>query len=175
MKLKALVLIFSVLAFSASADARLFSRKGVDQVNMPLYQESCGECHFAYQAGLLPARSWQKMMLPKSLEDHFGENAELPEEDRVAILNFLVENAADTSGYKRSVKIVRSLRDDETPLKISDVPYIKRKHSEIPARMINGNNKVRMLSNCNACHTKAAEGSFDDESVYIPNFGYWDD
>jgi hypothetical protein len=175
MKYKSLLLIFSLLALSATADARLFSRKGVEQVNMPLYQESCGECHFAYQAGLLPERSWRKLMLPASLEDHFGENAELPETDRVAILNFLVENAAENSNYKRSVKIVRSLRDDETPLKISEVPYIKRKHSEIPAKMIAENKKVRMLSNCNACHTKAAEGSFDDDTVYIPNFGYWDD
>lgn len=175
MKYKMLVLILSMLAFSVSAEARLFGHKGVEQVNMPLYQESCGECHFAYQPGLLPARSWSKMMLPKSLEDHFGENAELPEGDRTKILEFLMENAADKSSYKRSVKIVRSLRDDEAPLKISEVPYIKRKHSEIPARMIADNKKVRFLGNCNACHTEAAKGSYDDDTVYIPNFGYWND
>lgn len=179
MKYRAWFLVFSLLILGSAANAggfsRPFSHKGVEQVNMPLYQESCGECHFAYQPGLLPARSWKKMMLPSSLEDHFGENAELPEEDRLAIEKFLLENAAENSLYKRSIKIVRSLRDDQTPLKISEVPYIKRKHSEIPARMITGNKGVRFLGNCNACHTKAAEGSYDDETVFIPNFGYWDD
>jgi hypothetical protein len=179
MKHKVLLLTLSLLTFSVTADAfdfgRLFSHKGVKQVNMPLYQESCGECHFAYQPGLLPERSWKKIMLPESLEDHFGENAELPEKDRLAVLNFLVKYAAEHSLYKRSIKIVRSLKADEVTLKISEVPYIKRKHSKIPARMISGNKGVRLLSNCNACHTKAAEGSYDDDTVYIPNFGYWDD
>lgn len=179
MKYRTWLLVFSLLILVSEATAFEFSRplshKGVAPVKMALYQESCGECHFAYQPGLLPSRSWKKMMLPASLEDHFGENAELPEKDRLAIEKFLLENAAEHSLYKRSIKIVRSLKDDQTPLKISEVPYIKRKHSEIPARMITGNKDVRLLSNCNACHTKAVEGSYDDESVYIPNFGYWDD
>jgi len=175
MKYKILLLTVSFLLFTTSANASPFSHKGVEQVNTPLYEESCGECHFAYQPGLLPARSWRKMMLPESLENHFGENAELPEGDRLEVLNFLVEYAAENSFYKRSVKIARSLKADETPLKITEVPYIKRKHYEIPAKMITGNKDVRLLSNCNACHTDAKKGSFDDDGVLIPNFGYWDD
>ncbi len=179
MKYKTLLLTLSLLACSTAADASgfgsLFSHKGVKQVDIPLYQESCGECHFAYQPGLLPERSWKKMMLPANLENHFGENAELPEEDRLEVLRFLLEYSAEKSFYKRSIKIARSLKADQTPLKISEVPYIKRKHLKIPAKMITGNKGVRLLSNCNTCHSKAAEGSYDDDTVFIPNFGYWDD
>jgi len=40
-----------------------------------LYIDECAACHMAYPTGFLPERSWQKMM--GSLDDHFGENAEL--------------------------------------------------------------------------------------------------
>jgi len=150
--------------------------KGVNPVFNSNYESSCGECHFAYFPGLLPGRSWKKMMESKSLEDHFGENAELEEADRREILNFLVNNAADRSHYKRSVKIARSLRDGSTPLRITEVPYIKRKHSEIPVNFIKGNKKVRSLSNCTKCHTEAKEkGVFDDDTVSIPGHADWDD
>lgn len=179
MQQRKIFITFILLLFPGLAEASFFdgllSHKGVNPIKMPLYEESCGECHFAYQPGLLPERSWKKMMLPQSLENHFGDNAELPEDDRMAILKYVMEYAADHSLYKRSVKIFRSINEDVTPLKISEVPYIKRKHAKIPNRMITGNKAVRLLSNCNACHTKASTGSFDDDSVFIPNFGYWDD
>jgi len=150
--------------------------KGVKPVFNSNYESSCGECHFAYFPGLLPGRSWKKLMEPKSLEDHFGENAELEESDRREILNFLVRNAADRSHYKRSIKIARSLRDGSTPLRITEVPYIKHKHSEIPKKLIQGNKKVRSLSNCLKCHTQAKEqGVFDDDTVFISGYGEWDD
>lgn len=150
--------------------------KGVAPVSDIKYSQSCAECHFAYQPGLLPKRSWQKLMQPKQLEDHFGENAELPEKDRVAVLQFLMNNAADTTiRYKRSIKISRSLADDEAPLRITQVPYIKKKHEEIPRKMIQDNRQVRSLSYCNKCHTQAAKGVFDDDTVDIPNFPDWDD
>jgi len=150
--------------------------KGVKPVFNSNYESSCAECHFGYFPGLLPARSWKKLMQPEALADHFGEDAELDESDRHEILNFLVNNAADRSHYKRSVKIARSLRDGATPLRITEVPYIKKKHSEIPIKMIKGNKKVRSLSNCARCHTEAKEkGVFDDDTVFIPGYGRdWD-
>ena len=150
--------------------------KGVKPVFDKTYQSNCAECHFAYFPGLLPVRSWKKLMAPKALEDHFGENAELEENDRRYILDFLVRNAADDAGYKRSKKIIRSLSADETPLRITEVPYIKKKHSEIPKKLISGNPKVRSLSNCLRCHREAKDqGIFDDDTVLIPGHGRWDD
>jgi len=174
-----LLIAFAIYAPSALAGDFLgiFPRhKGVEPVTDRQYESSCGECHFAYFPGLLPARSWKKLMEPKALEDHFGENAELSEKDRVAVLDFLTKYSADsTMRYKRSIKIRRSLDANETPIRITEVPYIKKKHEDIPRRMIQDNKKVRSLAYCNRCHTQADKGVFDDDTVDIPNFPDWDD
>ncbi len=178
--MKKIVLLMVVFGFSSQAYAEnifenLFRFKGVKPMNNDLYNDSCGECHYAYQAGLLPKRSWEKMMLPEQLEDHFGENAELDEEDRIMIRDLLVANAADTSIYKRSSKIVRSLPDDKVELRITEVPYIKRKHKGLPDKYVKNNPKVKSLINCNACHRAIDKGIFDDDTILIPNYGYWSD
>lgn len=138
-----------------------------------LYVRECGSCHFAYPANLLPSTSWNRIM--NGLSDHFGDNAELANEDRQLITNFLRTRAADRSGARRSAKIVRSLTGREPPIRITEIPYIRRKHLEIPSRMISGNPEVRSLSHCNACHNGAGRGSFDEDAVSIPNYGRWDD
>lgn len=137
------------------------------------YLEECGDCHFAYQPGWLPEASWRKLLDAKALEDHFGDNAELDEDTRVHILDVLVNASADKSYYKRSRKTMASLGDEKAPLRIIEVPYIRRKHHEIPDKMIKGNPKVRSLSQCNKCHAKASEAVFDDDTVVIPGYGNW--
>jgi Dihaem cytochrome c len=146
---------------------------GPAAVGNDLYARECGSCHFAYQPGLLPTASWEKIMA--TLSDHFGDNAELASEDASAIRDYLVKNAADRSASGRSEKIIRSLRGLEAPIRISEVPYIRRKHDEIPSRLIGGNPKVKSLSNCNACHTGADRGSYNEDGVSIPGYGNWDD
>ncbi len=173
-------LLFAPVAFADDdEDEGMFSffkrHKGVEVVNNKTYTENCGECHFAYQPGLLPRRSWEALMTPARLEDHFGENAELDEADRKEILAFLSKHAADDSSYKRSIKIRKSLKSGQTPLRISEVPYIRRKHHELGRREIEDNKDVRFAGNCSACHRKAAEGIYDEDSVRIPNFPDWDD
>jgi len=149
-------------------------QKDVAAVDNPVYQEECGACHFAYQPGLLPARSWEKVMAPKALESHFGDNAELENDVRMALANYLQKNSADKANYKRSRKIMASLRD-RAPLRITDTPYIQRKHREIPNRMIQGNTQVKTLSACDACHKDAIKGMYDDDGVSVPGFGRWED
>ncbi|MDX8389759.1 MAG: diheme cytochrome c [Mariprofundaceae bacterium] len=170
-----LMVLFSPSAFADNFLDSFFRFKGVKPVTDELYRESCGECHFSFQPGLLPARSWKKMMLSAELEDHFGENAELDEEDRVEVERFLMEDAADHSIYKRSRKIARSVASGAAPLKITETAYIKRKHLKIPKEYIEGNRKVKMKSNCAACHRQAEKGIFDDDTILIPNYGYWSD
>lgn len=148
-------------------------RPDVAPVNNTLYAQECGACHFAYQPGLLPARSWQKLMA--GLEDHFGENAELDAEEVRRITAYLVENAADRSDYKRSRKMARSIPAGAAPLRITEVPYFRREHSEIPKRVVSGNPKVGSLSNCDACHTRAQDGSFEEGEINIPGYGRWED
>ncbi|MCF6226210.1 MAG: diheme cytochrome c [Xanthomonadales bacterium] len=139
----------------------------------PVYQEECGGCHMAYPPGLLPGRSWEKLML--GLENHFGDNAELDAETQQLITEVLLSRSADRSKNKPSKKFTRSIKLNDAPLRISATPYFIREHDEIPIRMVTGNPKVNSLSQCNACHTKAEQGLFNEHDVYIPGYGHWDD
>ena len=154
--------------------SRIFGTKlDVAPVKNTVYKEECGSCHFAYQPGLLPARSWKKMM--GDLENHFDENAELDADVQKALMAYLVKNSADTSNYKRSRKIMNSLRKNATPLRITETPYFIRKHDEVPKRAFKNNPKLGSFSQCDACHTGADKGSYDEDAVRIPGIGRWDD
>jgi len=133
-----------------------------------VYLEECGSCHMAYPAGLLPGKSWPKVMV--GLENHFGENAELDVQTRQEIEAYLV-GESERASYR---KLFRNL-GDATPLRITELPYFVHEHDEIPARFVGGNDKVKSLSQCNACHRGAERGRFDEDDVVIPGFGRWDD
>lgn len=181
--MKQTVVILSLIVVSLATIPMVFSDDdwreykqrslGVAAVSSPLYKEECGSCHMAYPAGLLPAASWQKTM--DSLEDHFGDNAELSAETQKQITEFLLNHSADDSSYRRSRKIVNSLTKGDVPLRISDTPYFRHEHDEIPDRLVKNNDQVRSFSNCNACHAKAEQGLFDEHNINIPGFGRWDD
>jgi len=147
-------------------------RQDVAPVLSAPYQEECGGCHFAYQPGLLPAASWQRIM--DGLADHFGENAELDQETAVQLRAYLIANAADRVGTGRSPGIANSLRGS-APLRFTETTYFRRQHHEIPARAVKDNPEVGSFSRCDACHTGAAEGSYDEHGVRIPGFGRWED
>lgn len=140
----------------------------------PLYVEECSACHLAYPAQLLPERSWSAVM--SGLDNHFGESAELPENTAKQITDYLRANAADVNPGKRSEKFLRSIPRSNTPLRITETGYFKRKHDEVPKRMVSGNPEVGSFSQCQACHGQAAQrGIFDEDTVDIPGYGRWDD
>ena len=181
-KFKAALLAVALLMSSgtALADGNFwmwlvnFSRqKGVKPVDNNTYLSECGSCHYAYPPGLLPSKSWAKLLDDKALNDHFGENASLDEETLKTITEYVMTNAAEKSWYKRSRKIALST-EDEAPIRITEVRYIKRKHHDIPEKMIKGNKDVKSLSFCNSCHTQAEKGIFDNDTVSIPNYPDWD-
>ncbi|AJQ93806.1 diheme cytochrome c [Gynuella sunshinyii] len=133
------------------------------------YSEECGACHMAYPAKLLPMTSWTKIM--NGLDNHFGENAELDDATRQTILSYLEQE----SNRKGRIGRILSKLPADPPLRITELPFHKRKHHEIPRKMVQDNPKVGSLSNCNACHDKAEQGIFDEDTVDIPGFGHWDD
>jgi len=145
----------------------------VPVVNNNTYQTECSACHFAYQPGFLPERSWLQIMT--MLDDHFGENAELDADTQASITRYLQLHAADQSPGRFSRSVLRSIRHVDTPLRITKTPFFEHKHREIPVRMVADNAKVRSFSNCLACHSMAAKGVFDEDSVRIPGFGRWED
>ncbi|HKI60756.1 MAG TPA: diheme cytochrome c [Mariprofundaceae bacterium] len=172
-----LTLSISSIAYSDDDhghEGGVFSRTSdVPAVTNKQYATECGSCHFAYQPGWLPERSWRKIM--GSLDDHFGENAELGDVTRESITNYLAGRSADTLPNRMSRRILSSLRADETPLRISELGFMRHEHDEIPTRLIEGNPKVGSRSSCQACHTQAAAGIFNEHGVNIPGFGQYDD
>lgn len=139
----------------------------------PLYNEECGSCHLAYPAYLLPAASWQAMI--RGLENHFGENAELESQDQSAIEQFLVTHAADNGRYANLRYSATIDANHAVPLRITELPFFIREHDEVPQRMVKGNQQVGSFSQCDACHTDAIRGRFDEEQIRIPGYGRWDD
>jgi hypothetical protein len=148
-------------------------KTGVPPVMNDTYQQECASCHTAYSPGLLPARSWQKLMA--GLDDHFGDNAELMPEQHQAVLQYLVENAADGGQYRVSAKILRTIGPDEAPLRITETRYFVAKHDEVPSRLVEKNPDVGSFSNCSACHKGAEKGYFNEHDVRIPGYGRFED
>jgi hypothetical protein len=168
--MKSLILIATL---TSAVFALSFDKGGVAPVTNELYKKECGSCHFAYQPGLLPSKSWDKMML--NLSDHFGSDASLEKKDYDSILAYLRKNSAEKfMNYKRSARIVDSLRMRETPESISKTPYIIKKHKKIRADLIT-QAEVKGLFNCTACHTTAQKGIYSERDILIPNFGKWED
>jgi cytochrome c5 len=170
-----LTLVLATAGVALGDEKQDRARTGPDlaPVTNSLHAKECSACHFAYPPGLLPARSWQKLMA--NLSDHFGENAELAPDDAKALTEYLVNNAADKQPSGRSYRIAQSIPANQTPLRITEAPYIVREHREIPAHMVKGNPQVKSLSRCDACHTRAEEGSFEEREVKIPGYGAWED
>ncbi len=137
-----------------------------------LHKKECSTCHTAYQAYFLPAASWEKIMA--GLNKHFGENAELGAEEQAAITQYLVANAADHGKDKRGARVMSALSGKETPLRLTETPYIIKMHHEVPKKIFVNNPKLKSLSDCGACHPGAANGNYDEHQVKIPGTKNWE-
>jgi len=150
----------------------------VAPVDNALYLSECGDCHFPYQPGLMPARGWEQVM--NGLSDHFGDDAELDDADFTELFAYLMANAADVTSMAdpspRSVQISTASAGSDVPLRISELPYIKTVHAQVPAELIKDNPKVEGgPSQCDACHVQAEKGYYNDSNVDIPGHGRWND
>jgi Dihaem cytochrome c len=143
--------------------------KEVRPVSDPTYQSECSECHLAYPPGLLPARSWDLLLTADALQQHFGANAGIDATALRQLRAYALAHAADTSYTKRSRKIAAATVSGPTPLRITQLSSIERSHRQITAQQVSGNPRVKSLSHCDACHTQAAQGVFDNDTVLIPS------
>ncbi len=141
----------------------------VPPVTNATYAEECGACHLAYQPILLPVRSWLYLM--STLDDHFGENAELEVDTKLTLFNYLINNAADRVENRLSQKLLRSLPANQIPRRITEIPYIKRKHRELTKRMVENNPEIKSRSYCDNCHRQAEKGRYVEREVNIPGYG----
>lgn len=169
-----IILIFSFSLASDRYEHDYSFKSGVKPVDNSLYENECSACHFAYQPGLLPSKSWELVM--GNLENHFGSDASLEKEDFEIIYKYIMDNAAQKAmDYKRSRKIATSMAYTTKKVDaITKTPYIIKKHDEIPQKYII-QDEVKGLFNCTACHTTAKKGYYKERDIKIPNYyGRWD-
>jgi hypothetical protein len=119
----------------------------------------------AYPPGLLPERSWRKLMA--ELDNHFGQNASLDAVTAKAVLTYLVENSAERSTNRRAVRFAGAVPASAVPLRITENPYFVREHREVSPDVWKLP-KVGSPANCNACHGDAEQGTFSERNVRIP-------
>lgn len=122
------------------------------------YLKECGSCHMAYPPELLPARSWTRVL--GSLQDHFGDPAQLDAATQQRIHDYLVAHAADNAQNEESFAIMRSLRPGETPSRITATPYIAGLHAAVLDPLWGGNPRPKTLAECGVCHYLAQTGNF---------------
>jgi hypothetical protein len=149
------VLVAAMLGLSAPASAE---SSDVGPNTSAEYVKECGACHFPYQPGFLPVRSWRRVMA--GLGEHFGDNAELKAGERESITAYLVAGAADFAANARSREVMATLRPDEAPLRVTGVLYVGGIHGGFLDPKFLGTPRVKTLADCAACHPRAAEGRF---------------
>jgi hypothetical protein len=132
-----------MLAWSMPADAEGHDR--LAPVTHDATRKECGECHMAFQPGLLPAASWRTVM--SSLSKHFGEDASLDATKAADIERYLVAHAGAGDGALP---------------RITEQRWFVRKHRRITeATWTRPDIKAR--SNCAACHPAAERGLYEEE------------
>ena len=119
------------------------------------YTQECGACHTAYPPGLLPARSWQRIMT--GLDKHYGTDASL-DVATVQQLSAWLQTHAGT--YKR-------VAEEPPQDRITRSAWFEREHRKIEPAVWK-HTSVKSAANCAACHTGADQGDFDDDNLRFP-------
>ncbi|WP_439112587.1 diheme cytochrome c [Hydrogenophaga sp.] len=141
---------FATLSVAHADSARLLPR------DMPAaYTAECAACHTAYPPGMLPARSWQRIMT--GLDQHYGTDAALDAATVQQLGTWLQANAAT---YKRVAEVPPQDR-------ITRSVWFERKHRDIEPPVWK-HASVKSAANCAACHTGADQGNYDDDDLKFP-------
>ncbi len=158
MKTSYLIAVGMLLPLAAQAD-KLVIPTGAP----PAFAAECGACHLAFPPALLDAKGWHQVMT--QLDNHYGDNAGLDDKIRQTIETFLVQNAGGDS-----VSGAPKLKGE--PPRLTATPWFRRKHHEVPARVWQ-DAKLKGPANCAACHTRAAEGSYREREIVMPDGRTW--
>lgn len=139
-----------LLAAVAATGARADGGPRMPRAVPPAYTQECGSCHLAYPPGMLPARSWQRIMT--GLENHYGSDASL---DAATVRQLDTWLQAHAGSGKR-------VREQPPEDRITRSAWFERKHREI-APSVWKLASVKSAANCAACHGGAEQGLFDDD------------
>ena len=157
-RLVGILLALSAVSQTAWVPQSLAATQFFPAITDAAYLKECGSCHMAYPPQFLPARSWNRVM--GSLQDHFGDSAQLDAATQQRIRDYLVAHAADNAQNEHAFAIVHSLRANETPLRITATPYIAGIHSAVLDPLWGGNPRPKTLAECGVCHLQVQNGNF---------------
>ena len=115
----------------------------------------CAACHTAYAPGLLPARSWQRIMT--GLDKHYGTDASLDDATVKQLSTWLRANAGT---YKR-------VSEEPPQDRLTRSAWFVRKHDDIPPSVWK-HASIKSPPTCAPCHTGADRGDFDDDNIRMP-------
>lgn len=130
-------------------------------VKNELFVSECGSCHTLYPPHSLPKHSWISMM--NDLQNHFGDDASLGEEEHQNILDFLVQNSAETSTQEMSFKISNSIGNNDI-IAITQTSFWKNEHKDIPKEVFE-HQEVKSKANCKVCHSDIEKGLIEDDKI----------
>jgi hypothetical protein len=157
-RLVAILLAVSAVSQTTWVTQSLAATKIFPPIANAGYQKECGSCHMAYPPEFLPARSWNRVL--GSLQDHFGDSAQLDAATQQRIHDYLVANAADKAQNEHSFAIMHSLNASEAPLRITATPYIAGIHAAVLDPVWGGNPRPKTLTECSVCHLRAQVGDY---------------
>ncbi|HKK05090.1 MAG TPA: cytochrome b/b6 domain-containing protein [Gammaproteobacteria bacterium] len=129
------------------------------------WRTECGSCHLAYQPGLLPARSWRRMLAGQ--HDHFGEDLALDSTTLHTVEVFLTRHGAERGETEPAWYVAHTTPAREVPLRITRTAYWRGKHGGLDPGVWSRPG-VHGKADCAACHLDAAAGTFRDGAMRIP-------
>ena len=186
--MKQALLLILLFPFAAHADDLRQLRDAP-----PAFQAECGSCHVAFPPQLMIADDWRRVM--RSLDKHYGDNASLDEKTRLILEDFHVRNAggrkvgagpsqADAPPVGGSEPNLRARGANSVgaggtahagePPRLTQTDWFQREHRKVSAADWK-DAKVKTPANCAACHTKAAEGSYREREIVMPDGRRWKD
>ena len=124
------------------------------------WQHECGSCHLAFHPSLLPARSWRAMMRE---EGHFGEDLALDAGTVASLSSYASAHSAEHAETPAAWKIASRTPAQSTPLRITEIPYWKRRHADITDADWQRVKKV----DCGDCHLDAELGTFEPGAIHL--------
>jgi hypothetical protein len=148
----------SLIVFADSDGNNLFKswyggkKTGVSVVKFQPYNEVCGSCHFAYQPGLLPSVSWEKLMSDTNM--HFGKDLKLSAVALRTMTRYLLDNSAGRVNDEISDNILKTLKYDPVVIQVTATPYFIDRHKHLDEK------SREDLVQCDHCHQGAAQGKF---------------
>lgn len=172
-----LIIILSITVFSLNLYAdgdeqgifkRWFEGKnnGISAVKFEQYNDLCGSCHFAFQPGLLPGVSWEKVM--SDLDNHFGQTVKMTDVEIRTIRRYLLDNSAGHVNDEISNQILQSLKYNPVPVRITKIPFFVYKHD-----LLQKKDNIQNIGQCDSCHQDAQQGYYNKHKIHIPDQSQW--